>query len=73
MECKREDTEMVSIFFRLFNEALAKDVGDENYKFNPSMICTDEVGAILQAIRNVFGKEYLNQSVVSVAFQAVCP
>ena len=60
MECKCEDTEMVSIFFRLFNEALAKHVGDENYKFNPSMICTDEAGAILQAIRNVFGKEYLN-------------
>ena len=37
MECKREDTEMVSIFFRLFNEALAKHVGDENYKFNPLM------------------------------------
>ena len=35
MECKREDTEMVSIFFWLFNEALAKHVGDENYKFNP--------------------------------------
>ena len=63
MECTREDTEMVSIFFWLFNEALAKHVGDENYKFNPSMICTDEAGAILQAIRNVFGEEYLNQIV----------
>ena len=63
MECKREDTEMVSIFFQLFNEALAKHVGDENYKFNPSMICTDEAGAFLQAIRNVFGEEYLNRIV----------
>ena len=63
MECKREDTEMVSIFFRLFNEALAKHVGNENYKFNPSMICTDEAGAILPAIRNVFGEEYLNRIV----------
>ena len=63
MECKREDTEMVSIFFRLFNEALAKHVGNENYKFNPLMICTDEAGAILQAIHNVFGKEYLNRIV----------
>ena len=50
----------VSIFFQLFNEVLAKHVGNENYKFNPSMIHTDEAGAILQAIRNVFGEEYLN-------------
>ena len=63
MECKHEDTEMVSIFFRLVNEVLAKHVGNENYKFNPSMICTDEAGAILQAIRNVFGEEYLNRIV----------
>ena len=63
MECKREDTEMVSIFFWLFNEVLAKHVGDENYKFNPAMICTDEAGAILQAICNVFGEEYLNRIV----------
>ena len=62
------------IFFRLFNEALAKHVGNENYKFNPSMICTDEAGAILQAICNVFGEEYLElNSFLSVAFQAVCP
>ena len=60
MECKHEDTEMVSIFFWLFNEALAKHVSNENYNFNPLMICTDEAGDILQAIRNVFGEEYLN-------------
>ena len=31
MECKCEDTEMVSIFFQLFNEVLAKHVGDKGF------------------------------------------
>ena len=47
MECKKEDTEMVEIFFRLFNEALANFLGEEGYKFNPTMLCMDEVGANL--------------------------
>ena len=63
MEYKCEDTQMVSIFFQLFNEALAKYVGDENYKFNPLMICTDEAGANLQAIHDVFDEEYLKRIV----------
>ena len=44
MECKKEDTEMVEIFFRLFNEALANFLGEEGYKFNPTMLCMDEAG-----------------------------
>ena len=55
MECKKEDTEMVEIFFRLFNEALANFLSEEGYKFNPMMLCMDEVGANIQGVRNVFG------------------
>ena len=47
MECKKEDTEMVEIFFRLFNEALANFLGEEGYKFNPTMLCMDESGVNL--------------------------
>ena len=59
MECKKESMEMIEIFFRLFNEALANFVGDPNYKFNPSMICMDEAGANLQGLRRVFGDAFM--------------
>ena len=32
MECKKEDTEMVEIFFRLFNKALANFLCEDSYK-----------------------------------------
>ena len=59
MECKKESTEMIEIFFQLFNEALANFVSDPNYKFNASMICMDEAGANLQGLRRVFGDAFM--------------
>ena len=35
MEVEKENTKMVTLFFNLFNKALAEHVGDKNYKFNP--------------------------------------
>ena len=63
MECKKEDTEMVEIFFRLFNEALANFLGEEGYKFNPMMLCMDEAGANIQGVRNVFGNAFMSRVV----------
>ena len=63
MECKKEDTEMVEIFFRLFNKALANFLGEEGYKFNPTMLCMDEAGANLQGVRNVFSNAFMSQVV----------
>ena len=68
MECKKESTEMIEIFFQLFNEALANFVGDPNYKFNPSIICMDEAGANLQGLRRVFGDAFMVR-VVSCQWQ----
>ena len=59
MECKKASTEMIEIFFQLFNKALANFVSDPNYKFNPSMICMDEAGANLQGLRRVFGDAFM--------------
>ena len=61
MEVERENTEMVSLFFSIFNEALQEFTGDPNYKFNPPMIVTDEAGAILQGLNDVFGHEFLDR------------
>ena len=61
MEVERERQEMVAIFFRLFNEALAKFVGDPAYKFNPSIIMCDEAGANIQGVRQAFGPEFVER------------
>ena len=50
MDCKKESTDMIALFFETFNEALAEVVGEKGYKFNPSMICMDEAGANLQGL-----------------------
>ena len=63
MEVERENTEMISLLFNLFNKALAKHVGDPNYKFNPTLIMTDEVGASLQGIKDAMGSQYLGKIV----------
>ena len=59
MECKIEDSKMVEIFFKLFNEALAKYLGDDNYKFNPMMLCMDKAGANLQGVHSVYGDKFM--------------
>ena len=59
MEVEREKKENVALFFKLFNEALSTYVGDPDYKFNPCFITTDEVGANVQGLHEVFGEEFL--------------
>ena len=54
MEVEREMRENVVLFFRLFNEALSKYVGDPDYKFNPCFIMTDEAGTNVQGLHEVF-------------------
>ena len=61
MEVERETQEMVALFFKLFNEALAKYVGDPNYKFNPSIVMCDEAGANIQGLKEVFGPDFVNR------------
>ena len=61
MEVERETKENVALFFKLFNEALSTYVGDPNYKFNPCFIMTDEAGANVQGLHEVFGEEFLER------------
>ena len=63
MDCKRESTDMIALFFEIFNEALAEVVGEKRYKFNPSMICVDEAGANIQGLRKNFGEEFMKKVV----------
>ena len=63
MDCEHENTEMLTLFLKLFNYALQDLTGDKTYKFNPYRIKCDENGANFNAIVNVFGKEYLERTV----------
>ena len=63
MDCKKESADMIALFFEMFNEALAEVVGEKGYKFNPSMICVDEVGANLQGLRKIYGDEFMERVV----------
>ena len=45
MECTKENTKMVEIFFKLFNEALSKFVVENDYKINLTMLCMDKAGS----------------------------
>ena len=67
MDCKKESTDMIALFFETFNDALAEVVGKKGYKFNLSMICMDEAGANLQGLRKVYGDKFMER-VVSCQF-----
>ena len=60
VEVERETQEMVALFFKLFNKALAKYVGDPNYKFNPSIVMCNKAGANIQGLKEVFGPDFVN-------------
>ena len=63
METESENTEMVTLFFNLFNECLKEFTGDKSYNFLPYGFMVNEAGAYFKAIQAVFGKEMLAHTV----------
>ena len=61
MEVENENTESLTLFFKLLNEILEKVSGKPRYKFNPFRFYVDEAGANINAISNVFGKKGLSR------------
>ena len=55
MECSGENTATISLFWKIFNDALKKESGDSNYTFNPRGWITDMAGANMEGIKSVFG------------------
>ena len=58
MEIQTETHTDIALFFRLFNEVLAKVKDEKGYKFNPCYFCCDEGGANFKAIVEVYGEEF---------------
>ena len=63
MGIESENTEMVTLFFNLFNECLKEFTGDKSYNFIPYGFMVNEAGANFEAIQAVFGKEMLAHTV----------
>ena len=57
METESENTDMVTLFFNLFNQCLQELTGNNSYSFTPYRFMVDEAGANSNAIQAVFGKE----------------
>ena len=57
METESENTDMVTLFFNLFNQCLKELTGDNSYTFSPYGFMVTEASANFNAIQAVFGKE----------------
>ena len=65
MECPKEDTFNIVIFFKTFNKALGEYLGDTDYTWNPFLLMMDEKGANYEAITLVFGENFMKTKTVS--------
>ena len=61
MDCEKEDTENVTLFWNTFNSLLRKESSDLTYSFNPKGWCSDAAGCNAASIESVFGKEALSK------------
>ena len=48
MECPKENTENIELFFRNFNSALGEYLKEDNYLWDPFLLMVDEKGANFQ-------------------------
>ena len=62
MEVKHEDTSNCALFWKVFNKMLGVVKGEDNYKFNPVGFMTDEGGAVLNGIKEVFGDDGMRKT-----------
>ena len=63
METESENTDMITLFFNLFNQCLQELTGNNSYSFSPYGFMVDEACANFNAIQAVFGKEMLAHAV----------
>ena len=59
MECQNKNTQMIKHFLQTFNKCLQDYTGIGYYKFDPYGIMCDEGGTNMNAIEEVFGKEFM--------------
>ena len=68
MDCPREDTHHITLFFRLFNDAMREYLNDPGYLWDPCLIMMDEKGANFVAISNVFGENFRKKKAKSCQY-----
>ena len=66
MGCHNKNTQMIKHFLQTLNKCFQDYTGIDDYKFDPYRIMFDEGGANMNAIEEVFGKEFMaHQRVVT--------
>ena len=68
MECPKEDTDNIELFFRNFNGALSEYLKEDNYLWDPFLLMVDEKGANFKAISRVFGENWRQTKAVTCQF-----
>ena len=58
---KEKTTEVIATFWKLFNEVLQELKNEANYKFNPIGFSTDEGGASMNGLLQVFGQQVIHK------------
>ena len=58
IECPKENTENIELFFRNFNSALGEYMKEDNYLWDPFLLMVDEKGANFKAISRVYGENW---------------
>ena len=61
MDCEKEDTENVTLFWNTFNSLLRKESSNPTYSFNPKGWCSDAAGCNASGIESISGKEALSK------------
>ena len=62
MRCESENKENSETFWNLWNEALSSGL-EERYMFNPAALMLNEKGSNWNAIKNIFGCEFMERCI----------
>ena len=68
MDCPKEDTDNIEIFFDTFNKAMAEYLDEPGYIWDPFLIMMDEKGANFEGITRVFGENFAKAKAVTCQF-----
>ena len=65
METKKEDTQVITLFFSKFNEMLRRITQKSEYNFNPKNLMMDEAGPNFVGMKNVLGQKFVDDKCIT--------
>ena len=68
MEAPKENTYYITKFFELFQQAMREYLNDKDYDWKPNALMMDEKGANFVAAENVFGKDFVDNFMMTCQY-----